>query len=322
MRDYLIGYLMDALEPAEREMVEVQLSQDPQLSQELELCDSQPRPAGGQQGPFRSAGWFGAADVQLRDRAEQGDGGRGAPAYVPSRWRLTDMAVAAGIFLAACLLFFPAVTQSRFAARLAGCQNNLALIGKALSTYSELHNGYFPDLPQKGRCCAAGIYATRLYEHGFINSPQLLVCPASALADNLDEFRVPTTVQLQSAADDELIQLERHLGGSYGYTLGYMADGVYHSTKNLHRKNFAIMADMPSEIVPHASPNHGSHGQNVLFEDMHVQYLTTCKAPGTTDNIFLNARGKMAPGLNIDDAVVGTGRCKPRIVIEIVPRGR
>ena len=45
------------------------------------------------------------------------------------------MVVAAGIFIAASLLFFPAMNQSRFAARLTGCKNNLRQVGLGLDMY-------------------------------------------------------------------------------------------------------------------------------------------------------------------------------------------
>ena len=38
MRDYLIGYLLDALDPSEQENVEARLSHDPQLRRDLEFA--------------------------------------------------------------------------------------------------------------------------------------------------------------------------------------------------------------------------------------------------------------------------------------------
>jgi hypothetical protein len=75
-------------------------------------------------------------------------------------------------------------------------------------------------------------------------------------------------------------------------------------TQNLHRTSFAIMADAPSSQNPSLSLNHGGSGQNVLFEDGHVQYLTTCTAHGCQDNIFLNDEGQAEPGLHVHDAVI------------------
>ena len=98
------------------------------------------------------------------------------------------------------------------------------------------------------------------------------------------------------------------MGGSYGYNIGYVSNGRYQTTKNLRRSTFAILADAPAAASPYHSLNHEGRGQNVLFEDVHVQYLTTCKAHGCSDNIFVNDDGKRAPGLHRNDAVIGRQR--------------
>jgi hypothetical protein len=227
-----------------------------------------------------------------------------ATAHAPRQWKLTDMAIAAGIFLAAATLFFPALNQSRFAARVAGCQNNLRQIGRALTEYSEMHNGYFPNVPLRGRLAVAGIYGPRLVELRLVSDPNLLICPGSALAARSD-YNVPTCQQLETAEGPHLVHLQRLSGGSYGYTLGYVINGHYQPTKNLRRKTFALMADAPGQAEPFNTPNHEGHGQNVLFEDESIQYLTTCKAHGCNDHIFLNDAGERAPGNHKDDAVIG-----------------
>ena len=40
------------------------------------------------------------------------------------------------------------------------------------------------------------------------------------------------------------------MGGSYGYCIGYLDQGVYQPTKNLGRAGFALMADAPREERP------------------------------------------------------------------------
>ena len=44
MREQLIGYLLSALEPDEHQIVEAQLSRDPQLKRELELLSRSLQP--------------------------------------------------------------------------------------------------------------------------------------------------------------------------------------------------------------------------------------------------------------------------------------
>ena len=71
------------------------------------------------------------------------------------------------------------------------------------------------------------------------------------------------------------------------------------------------MSDAPSDAAPYRSMNHGGCGQNVLFEDGHVQYLTTCNAEGCKDHIFTNDDGLVAPGRHVNDAVIGPSPLKP-----------
>ena len=224
------------------------------------------------------------------------------------------MVVAAGIFLAATMLFFPAVNQSRFAARLIGCQNNLRKLGMGLTNYSDLHQGYFPDVPAEGECAAAGIYATKLVEGA--SSP--IRTSSSARPRRWPMARSSCAcrprMNCKRAQGPRLIVLQKQDGGSYGYNLGYVSGGKYHATKNLHRPRFAIMADAPSAASPIHSLNHGGCGQNVLFEDLHVQYLTTCKAQGCKDNIYVNDDGQVAAGMHLNDAVIGPSHAKPVIV--------
>ncbi len=314
MRELLIGYLLDALEPAEHEVVSAQLSQDPQLRNELALLKRSLEPLAADKGHFiPPAGLahrtceFVARQTQVAPAEPVGGAARG-------RWTFADLAVAAGIFLAAATLFFPAVNQSRFAARLQNCQNNLREVGAALTNYSDAHDGYFPNPPTDGRLAVAGIYAVMLNEHGFLPNSHVLLCPASTLAEHPGDFRVPTAKELKQCHQRQLARWHQLMGGSYGYNLGYMADGQYRPTKNLHRETFAIVADAPTLQAPYFSSNHGGCGQNVLFEDGHVQYLNACSAQGCDDNIYLNDRGEMAPGLHVHDAVIGPSEARLLIV--------
>jgi hypothetical protein len=249
------------------------------------------------------------------------------PPSVGSRWRMADLVVAAGIFIAASMLFFPAIYHSRYSSQIANCENNLRRIGQALASYSGLHDGYFPALSAEGPQSAAGVYAVKLMEDGLVKEPQWFICPSSPMADKLDQFHVPSYKDLESVPREKLAEFERSMGGSYGYNLGYLGkDGKYHPTKNLHRPNFAILADAPvGESGKPYSLNHGGWGHNVLFEDGHVDYLKECNADGCKDNIFLNDQGIMAAGLHRDDAVIGTSAAHPLITPVNAPgssRGR
>ena len=52
-------------------------------------------------------------------------------AQAGSKWTILDVVVAGAILVTASLLFFPMVMNSRYAAQLRGCQQNLQQIGLA-----------------------------------------------------------------------------------------------------------------------------------------------------------------------------------------------
>ena len=57
------------------------------------------------------------------------------------------------------------------------------------------------------------------------------------------------------------------------------------------------------------SDNHAGYGQNVLFEDGHVQFLVTCKTD--CDNVFLSERNLVEAGRHPDDSVIGHSTAAP-----------
>jgi hypothetical protein len=321
MRDQLIGYLLDALEPAEHEQVQAQLIQDPQLKRELELLSRSLRPLTDREHYQPPAGLADRTCAFVARRAGSVSLPQ-APAPVTRQWSMADMVVAAGIFLAASLLFFPAMSQSRFAARVTQCQNNLRNYGMALNNYASFHRGFFPSVSPQGRCSAVGVVTVRLRDLGFLEGEQVVVCPASPLAEEADVFDIPTVAELESASEAQLPALYRRMGGSYGFNLGFVKDGKYYSPRNLHRTRFAVVADSPSGEPPYHSANHDGCGQNVLFEDGHVQYLTTCRAHGCRDDFYTNDQGVVGPGLHLNDAVIGPSHLKPCLETMLIEIGK
>ena len=105
------------------------------------------------------------------------------------------------------------------------------------------------------------------------------------------------------------------MGGSYGYGFGYMDRGVYRGTKNLRRFHFAIMADVPGGLPDWQSFNHGGQGQNVLLEDGHVQFVPTTHLEANADHFFINDRGLVAPGLHLNDSVIGPSDAPPIVPV-------
>jgi hypothetical protein len=230
---------------------------------------------------------------------------------------MADIGVAAGVFLAATLLFWPAMNQSRYAAQVRQCQNNLGQIGVAHNIYTTQYPGHFPTLSLKDPHNRAGIYAVILHQQGLLPERHILICPASELAELADSFNVPTLEELNraKAQNEQLVQLYKKMGGSYGYSLGhYEADG-YHPPQDLRRVRHALMADAPTHTnTDSISSNHGGCGLNVLFEDMHVEYVTTCRSRACQDHLFQNRKGEHLAGLDRDDVVLGSSDTAPVVV--------
>lgn len=326
MRDKLLDYLVGGLDSRESEQVRKALQEDPLLQQQLELLQTSLQPleacrhyeppadlknrtldfvaqsieqqaGSGSTSPRRSSWTAGSRDpnVQLAGSAQAG-----------SKWTILDVVVAGAILVTASLLFFPMVMNSRYAAQLRGCQQNLQQIGMALHDYSSTHDGLFPQATGEAKLSVAGAYAPVLYNNQFVKRPRLFLCPTVGDEDKWTGWKPPETKLVAEAAGRELSNIQRQMGGSYGYNLGYWSNGRYFPPRNLWRAFYPIMADSPSlTLAGRRSTNHGGNGLNVLFEDGHVQYMTDSQISPRKDSIFYSDRGRVEPGRRRNDAVIG-----------------
>lgn len=329
MREDLLGYLLDALDDAERLQVEEALDGNVQLQHELHSlrerlafleaeADDEELPAG-----LAERTCAAVEDYKERQLVSPASAARTQPTVVsrgrfseraerPSgarRWSLADAVVAVGIVLALAMLFFPAIATSRFQSRIASCQYNLQRAGQALEDYSEDSRGLFPQIPLDGNRAVAGLYAPVLVDNQYLTETDVLVCPGSRLADNLSRWRVPSLEELDKARGRHLLELQRTMGGSYGYTLGYLENEQYQTPRNEGRAYFALMSDAPSlHMLGRQSDNHGGYGQNVLFEDNHVEFIVDGIA---YDRLFVNRDGYAEAGLDKSDSVIGHSSAPP-----------
>lgn len=327
MREHLLGYLLGALEAPEHEAVEQALEQDLTLRSELDSLaatleplradrSEEDPPAGLAARTCRMVVDFIQDEEGLEPQTTITPAPRREPLTGeagPSRWTLLDLIVTAGVCAAAAMLFFPAISQSRYSSQLAICQNNLAQIGKALGDWSRRSPAQtLPFVPPTGNESAAGIYAVNLWDGQLITDSSYFVCPSSSLAQEGEGFQPVSMTELRRAVGESLHEMKRRMGGSYGYHLGCVVNGELRPTRNRSRSTFAVMADSPSFVDSEpASSNHGRCGQNVLFEDGSVRYMTRCKREGCGDVIFLNDRNEISAGLHEDDAVVAPSACTP-----------
>lgn len=243
------------------------------------------------------------------DRFPDDWGGNGHSA-ASRRWTLPDFVVAAGVCLAAACLFFPAIVNSRYHSQLASCQNNQRELGTALINYSDVTNGFFPTIPAKGKFSVAGIYAPKLADKGLIQDARRFLCPAKGSTVVL---KIPPLTDIAQARGPRLVKLQRQMGGDYAYTLGFVEKGRLQGIRNNSRSNTPLLADAPLENTRNIAIGTHGRGQNVLFEDGHVEFLATRFRPGVErqDDLFFNDDGFVHAGLHASDAVLAPSEASP-----------
>jgi hypothetical protein len=333
MREDLLGYLLNALDDAERQRVFEALQKDPQLRQELEslrhqlrrldatnvdfeppaalaelTCDlvegyAEERPlAAPAKRQTRSVGW-----ARVRSAACE-------TCFPSGTWSAADTIVMAGVLLAVSLLFFPAIAGSRYRAQITACGDNLRNLGIALAGYSEQHQGFFPSIPVSGNRSVAGIYAVLLAESERLENPRILLCPGSRWGTQRADFRTPTLAELDQARGPQLFDLQRDMGGDYAYSLGTYSDGYYRPPRHLLRERFALLADAPSLHLPgRQSGNHWGRGQSVMFGDLHVEFLSTPEYEPLGDDVYRNRQGFAEAAADEFDSVLGASNARPLI---------
>jgi hypothetical protein len=319
VEEQLLGHLLGALDSAEEEQVVARVRTDPELRRELARVREWLEPLEAGREDFDPP--VGLAERTCRAVAlevESAAAVRRRPmnpvAAAPDsagRFRWVDVAAAAGVFAAASLLLLPAIQSSRFNAQLLACQDNLRQVGVGMIGYTWYHNGYFPGATASGRLSAAGLCGPILVRDGLVADGRVFVCPASPLAGRAG-FRMPLFEELQAASQDKLEGLIRLAGGSYGFPLGHIHDGIYQGPKNLGRGYFAIVADVPGSDPSNGrqSLNHGGRGENVLFECGAVRFVTSSRPFPQADDFYVNDFGLVGPGAHLDDSVVGPSEAR------------
>jgi hypothetical protein len=325
MRHDLVGFVVGALEANEYEEVRQKLEQDPELQQHLSLIKRGLEPLDWDKQTVvppsglasRTCEFIANLDASGKTTLTcvQSDGSLTPASQVElsggaRRWTMADFVVAAGVCLAAACLFFPAIVNSRYHSQLTICQNKMKGIGQALVSYSQTdERGMFPAIPTKGKLSVAGYYAPTLVENGFVEDADLFYCPAKS---HTVVLRIPHLKDVLTAEGNQLVSFHRSMGGDYAYTLGYTQNGQLHGIRNQDRTHFPVLSDEPQEDLPNSVISSHGRGQNVLFEDSHVAFISTRQRPGAADDdIFRNYRGVQQAGIHSDDAVLAPSAVTP-----------
>jgi len=346
MREELLGYLSNALDAEEKERLEASLQEDPQLKSELIQWKDRLRflsldkplldpPAGLAERTCAyvfarvEAGSVTDADAGLRSSewcvvgSTVVDATQTASTMPPARlsesrnefgtrrrFRLVDLVVLAALLAGGSVMLMPALLNSRDRAQLADCRHNLHEIGMAMQSYSDIYDGHFPWLPTEGPRAVAGTAPTTLVHERMLD-PQRLICAGARKPETTGRWLgVPEWEEVDTSDEATLPEVWARMSPNYGTYLGVLVNGVYAGQRNLHRATFAVAADSPSRISKdRLSTNHGGRVQNVLFEDGHVEVLSSSRIGD--DDIFLNEDNRPAAGIHLSDSVIGTGDTSP-----------
>ncbi len=323
MRERLLDYLFGQLSEKERIAIEGELARDPALRAELarlractqagDEVDQLEPPSGLAERTCRyvaeACGDSAAAsggEYRVASAAREGEAWSQT-----TYWTLTDLALAAGIVLAAAMLLFPALQESRYVARRGQCADNLRALGDVIMAYSRLSGSRYPLLPETGELSFGGSIPMQLVEAGVLNqnlAAQWVTCPASKLAQRTrtGDFAVyvPSTQEFLNANGRRRLLL-RELMGSLAFRAGYRRGDDYVPIRLDYSPRSPIASDAPSlHLTDFQSDNHGGLGLNVLFSDGHVEFISGCTALRCGDKIFLNRANLRGPGCDATDAVL------------------
>jgi prepilin-type processing-associated H-X9-DG protein len=225
------------------------------------------------------------------------------------RWKFADFVVTAGVCVAVACLFFPALINSRFHSEAALCQNRLRQSGQKLTMYSQEHNNHYPMVDASGNAAVAGIYTVKLAQQGLVDDPRCFQCPGKNWTLMLS---IPRWEDLLNAKGAELTSMHVVMGGDYAYTLPYLDRGRLQGIRNVGSKYAPVLADAPLENARNVSISSHGRGQNVLFQDGHVRFLTTRIRPGAyPDDVFFNDQGRIRAGVHNEDFVLGASHVSP-----------
>lgn len=327
MRDLeatLIGYVLNALDDSERLQVEEYLQSHPEaqailarveqalhpLQANRELEDTPP--------PDLASRTLAAIDAHyaaplpyapvLSGYQRQEGGG--------SWWRRADVLVAGFLIVIVSSLAAIWATRARAQSEVIACQDNMRNYHQRLVEYAQNHDDRFPQIAQEGPLAFAGANVAILNDaHLFDTGVQLFCDPSQKkVIQPVSQAQLRDWHQNNPEKYREAIQ---QLGGSYAYALGYRDGNQLRGLRmNAGQDLMPILADAPqvssvTGVNPANSPNHDGRGQNVLFVNGQVQFVTNRSPRYPEDDIYLNQMHQVGAGIHSRDTVLGASYASP-----------
>ncbi|WP_165221547.1 hypothetical protein [Aquisphaera insulae] len=305
--DDLIDHVLGRTESADRERMERAIRDDSELASRAELLSRRLQLLlDDGEGPEPPPGLhLRTMTLVARERARP----RALPDLIParSRFRWADLAVAASIFLAGTVTLIPAIQHSRERMNMAGCVFNLEQLGKSFAQYASIKQSY-PYPPGQKTDAPAGTFATFLHDAGVLTDLSVLDCPHNGRQKAPREL--PSFEQTEEIQRTDPDRYARLFPWDYAYNVGYrQGSGRPGPVESRPAMAIPVVADAPAHedfarILPGNSPNHGGRGQNVLYSDGSVRHLPTRRVSPHDQDLFLNNRNELQPGLDEQDSAI------------------
>jgi hypothetical protein len=327
MDDKLVGYLLKALDPEEEREVAAHLRDRPEARARLEVLRELLAPLSADaEPPEPPAGLVVATLARVAEQARPAarDGGPpirrlpAAPRPSPSQWgagrprwfRRADVLVAAALLVLVGGLVPPWLLGRWHDYQVRSCQQNLSAYWQALMTYSDVHDGRFPQVKaQEGPLGYAGSFVPVLYDAGVLSPAVSVQCPAVGRRPPAYSLRDLETAYRERRG--EFAALIRDAVPGYAYSLGYEEGERLHGLQRDLGDYQPLLADRPSDSGAGNSANHGGGGQNVLYIGGHARWTTDRNAGAGRDDIFLNRLNERQAGLGPTDTVLGPSDSTP-----------
>jgi hypothetical protein len=319
MEENLIGYLLNALDPATERDVETYLRERPEAGKQLEKLRLALAPLEADRDTIDPP-----ADLASRTltRVEALRPAPAAPASLLTAppagftwWRRPDVLVAAVLLFAALGIGAPGLVKIIEGTRARSvCSNQMRDAYTSLVDYSQLHGGNFPRAEDQPRHNVAGVYVPILNDAGVLPPNFSTRCPSKGEPG----AAVRTMRDLEQMPQEEFDALAPRLSGCYSYSLGYRdAQGQLHGLRADDGDDLPLLSDRPLTGEESAdctgvrcnSPNHG--GQNVLYIGGYVRFHKSPNVGRGGDHIFLNRKNEVKAGVDPSDTVLGMSADQP-----------